>query len=159
LPSRSLFDCPFDRAVEHGRVVSVHAKHEAAVDHHAEIVQPAYRGRVVAAEVLELALLEKVGGRQRTHSFEQRRGEPRIAEEVIVEEIQMASRQALDLRQRRINGLRIERSSALEERFLVREVADVRAAARDDNRIWHQVQSPLDQIAADRWNLCESACV
>ena len=62
----------------------------------------------------------------------------------------MAAGQPLDLRERGIDRLRVEGLSAFEERFLVAEVADVRAAARDDDRVGHQVEAPLDQIAADR---------
>ena len=64
-----------------------------------------------------------------SHALEQRRSEAAIAEQVVIEEIQMAPRQALDLQQRRIDGLCVEGPTAFEKRLLVAEVADVRAAA------------------------------
>ena len=169
-------------------IVSIHPEDEAAVDHHAEAVQPANRGGIVAAQVLVLPLLGEVRRdsasrsprrdfevhfpplarvdpgastaftvpaacqslRHAAHAVEERRRESPIAEEVVVEEVQMAARQALDLRERGINRLRVEAPSAFEERFLVAEVADMRTAARDDDRVRHQVQVPLDQIAPDR---------
>jgi hypothetical protein len=47
---------------------------------------------------------------------------------MIVEEVQMTPRQSIDLGERRIDLLRVERSTALEERLLVTELADVRAS-------------------------------
>ena len=46
--------------VEHVRPVVIHAENKAPVDHHAEVVQPADRLRVVAADVLVLALFLQV---------------------------------------------------------------------------------------------------
>ena len=84
------------------------------------------------------------------HALEQRRGEAAIAEQVIVEEVQVTAGQALDLGQRRIDGLRVEGPPAFEERLLVAEVAHVRAAARDDDGVRDEVEPPLDQVAPDR---------
>ena len=86
------------------------------------------------------------------HAVEERRGEAAIAEQVIVEKIEMTARQPLDLGQRRIDGLRIKRAPAFEERLLVAEVAHVRASARDDDRVGDEVELPLDQIAPNRRN-------
>jgi hypothetical protein len=83
------------------------------------------------------------------HSVEQGRGEARIAEQVIIEEVQVAAGQPVDFRERVINELRVELFPALEEGDLVAEVADVRAAARYHDRVRDQVQVPLDQVAAD----------
>ena len=69
------------------------------------------------------------------HPLEQRRGEARVAEQVIVEEVDVATGHPLDLGERRVDGLRVERDAALVERVLVAEVAVVRAAARDDDRV------------------------
>ena len=182
----AVLDRPFHRPPEHRPVVGVHAEDEAAVDHHAEVVQAADRGSVVAPHVLILVLFSEVGRVQRleadeqaaqsgfdrtleqigsehrvdrtgrlpqaahaAHPFEQRRGEAAIAEQVIVEEVEMASRQAVDLGKGRVDRLRVEGTPALEERLLVAEVADVRAAARDDDRVRDEVEMTLDQIPAD----------
>ena len=91
------------------------------------------------------------------HAVEERRGEAAIAEQVIVEKVEMPARQPLDLRERGVDGLRVERPAAFEERLLVAEVADVRAAARHDDRVRHQIETPLDQIAADRRQAGERA--
>ena len=67
----AVLDRPFDRALEHRAVVAVHAEHEAAVDHHAEIVQAANRRGVIAAHVLILPLLGKVRRVERLESDEE----------------------------------------------------------------------------------------
>ena len=84
------------------------------------------------------------------HPVEECRRKAAVAEQVVVQEVEMAARQPLDFRQRGVDGLRVERSAALEERLLVAEVADVRTPARDDDRVRDQVETPLDQIAAHR---------
>ena len=142
-------------------VVVVHAEDEAAVDHHAQIVQPADGGVVIAVEVLVLVLRAQVGRAERLEADEQAaqaaggglldqaaaagsnpRWRPpatadpcpcmpsnsaaaklRVAEQVIVEEVEVPAGQALDLGQRGIDGLRVERLAAAKERFLVAEVA------------------------------------
>ena len=112
----------------------IHPEHEAAVDHHAEIVQPADRRAVVASQVLILALLGEVVDVQRfeadeqaaqpgvhrslekprqqnridragrlpetahaAHAVEQCRGKAPVAEQMIVEKVEMPARQPLDL--------------------------------------------------------------
>ena len=62
----------------------------------------------------------------------------------------MPSRQSIDLQESLIDPLRVEAASALEERLLVAEIADVRAAARHDDGVRHEVKVALDQIAPDR---------
>src|SRR5207302_1558525 len=69
------------------------------------------------------------------HAVEQRRRESAVAEQVIVEKVEMPSRQPVDLRQRVVDALGVERASMLEERVLVAEVAVLRTAACDDDRI------------------------
>ena len=54
----------------------------------------------------------------------------------------MPARQPLDLGERVVDALRVERSAALEERVLVAEVAVLRTAARDDDRVGHEVAAP-----------------
>ena len=62
----------------------------------------------------------------------------------------MTAGEAIDLGERRIDGLRVERAPAFEERLLVAEVAHVRAAARDNDGVRDEIQLPLDEIAPDR---------
>src|SRR5215510_14494771 len=69
----------------------------------------------------------------------------------------MASRQPLYFGQRGIDGLSVERSPALEECFLVTEIADVRAATRDHNRVRDEIQLPLDQVTPDRRKIDQCA--
>ena len=80
-----------------------------------------------------------------------------IAEQVIVEEVQMPARQPIDLGERVVHALGVEGSAALEERVLVAEVAVLRAAARDDDRVRDEVRAAADQIAADRRHALERA--
>src|SRR5205807_6025548 len=85
-----------------------------------------------------------------THPAKQLAREARLSEEMIVEKIQMPSRQPRDFCQRVIDKLRIESASALEERVFVTEGAVVRAAARNDDRVRNQVGMSLNQITANR---------
>ena len=73
------------------------------------------------------------------HAGEQLAREAAVAEQVIVEEIQVPSRQPRNLGQRIVDALRVERSPAFEERVLVAERAVVRAAARHDDRVRHEI--------------------
>jgi hypothetical protein len=162
----AVLDCPLHGSREHRSVVGVHPEDEAAVDHHAEIVQAADGRGIVPPQVLILPLFreirrvqrfeadeeaaqprgdrtfQQIGSQHRVdgssrlpepahapHSVEQRRREPPVAEQVIVEKVQVTARKALDFRERRIDRLGVERFAAFEERFLVAEVAHVRAAA------------------------------
>src|SRR4029453_10351987 len=63
----------------------------------------------------------------------------------------MAARQPLDFSEGVVNGLRIKRSTAIEEGLLVTKIADVRAAARNDDRVGNQIDASLDQIPSDGW--------
>src|SRR5262245_14872806 len=74
----------------------------------------------------------------------------RIAEEMVIEKVKMPSRQPFDFRERRIDRLRIEGTAALEKRFFVTEIAHIRAAARNHDRVGDQIQMPFDEIAANR---------
>ena len=51
-----LRDCPLDGAAENGFVVGIHPENEAAVHHHAEIVQSPRCVLVIVANVLHLSL-------------------------------------------------------------------------------------------------------
>ena len=89
------------------------------------------------------------------HPVEQGCGEARRAEQVVVEEIHVPSGQAVDLGERGVDRLSVEGVSALEERLLVAEVADVRAAAGDDDRVGDQIELPFDEIATYRREIGE----
>ncbi len=91
------------------------------------------------------------------HAVEERRREAAIAEQVIVEEVEMASGQAVDLGQGSVHGSRVERPPALEEGLLVAEVADVRTPARHDDGVGDEVEAALDEIAANRREACQRA--
>ena len=67
------------------------------------------------------------------HAVEERRCESAVAKQVIVEKVQVAPRQSVDLGERVVHALRVERSPTVEEGVLVAEVAMLRAAARDDD--------------------------
>src|SRR5437899_7801229 len=58
--------------------------------------------------------------------------------------------QSIDLREGAIHLHRVEVLASLEEGDLVAEVAHMRAAARDDDRVGNQIQVPLYQVAANR---------
>ena len=81
-------------------------------------------------------------------AVEERLGERRAAEEVVVKKVEVAARQAVDLGERLVHALQVERLAAAEEGLLVAEVADVGAAAADHERVGHQVALALDQVAA-----------
>jgi hypothetical protein len=73
-----------------------------------------------------------------------------VAEQMIVEKIEMASRQPVDLRQRIVHPLCVESLPTLKERILVTEVAMLRASARHHDGIRHQIIVAPDEIAAHR---------
>ena len=73
--------------------------------------------------------------------------EAAVAKQVVVEKIQVTPGQPRDLGERVVHALRVERSASGEERILVAEVAVLRAAARDDDRVGDEVAPAPDQIA------------
>ena len=89
------------------------------------------------------------------HAVEQRAAEAAIAEQVIVEEVEVAAGQPIDLGQRVVNALGVEGTAAGEERVLVAEVAVLRTTAGHDDRVGHQIVAARDQIAANRRNAVE----
>jgi hypothetical protein len=153
---------PLDRAVEDVRRVLVETEDEAAVDHHAERVRATHDSRVVAREVLRLAVLEQVRLVERLeahehaahprlgsaldqvaaqdgidgacaledttnapHAGEELAGEAPVAQEMVVQEVDVAPGQPFDLGERGVDFLRIERLAATVEGVLVAEVAVV----------------------------------
>ena len=61
----------------------------------------------------------------------------------------MAPGQTFDFCERGVDGLGVERASAFEERFLVAEVAHVRAAARHHDGVRHEIEAAFDEVAPD----------
>ena len=64
---------------------------------------------------------------------------PGCREEMIVKKIDVSSRQPLNFRQSRIHGLCVKGTAPLKERVLIAEIAGVRAAARDHERVGYQI--------------------
>ena len=93
------------------------------------------------------------------HALEQSLGEPPVAQEMVVEEVEVPAGETVDLRERGVDRLRVERPAALVERVLVAEVAVVRTAAGHHDRVGAQVAPTLDQIATHGWDALERAHV
>ena len=89
------------------------------------------------------------------HAAEQFPREPRISEEVVVQEVEVTARKAFDLRERGVHALRVERGTSGEEGVLVAEGAVVRAAPRDHDRVGDEVEPSPDQVSADGRQLFE----
>ena len=137
---------------EHEAAVHHHAEIVATSDH-LVVVAAQVLPLVVAAQVLRVEGLEAdehaahAGGRgsfdqvaaqdrlhrarpleqspHAPHAFEQGTREPLVAEQVVVEEVEVLAGKTVDLRERLVDGLRVERAAALVERVLVAEVAVV----------------------------------
>ena len=84
------------------------------------------------------------------HAVEERPAEALVAEQMVVEEIEVASGQPRDFGERVVHPLRVERAPAGEEGILVAEIAVLRAPARDHDGIGNQIAPTVDQIAAHR---------
>jgi hypothetical protein len=83
------------------------------------------------------------------HPIEQSFGEVTIAEEMIVEEVEVTARQALDLGERVVYPLGVEATTALEEGVLVTEIAVLRTSSCDDDGVWHKIVAATDEIATN----------
>src|SRR5205085_6721692 len=83
------------------------------------------------------------------HPLEQGLGEAAVAEQMVVEKIEVAAGQPIDLGEGGVDPLGVEASSAGEEGVLVAEVAMLWAAAGDDDRIGNEVELAADEVAAD----------
>ena len=112
-----------------------------------EAAQPGLRGALD-----QIAAQDRIDGRRAleepvhpAHAVEQRAREAPVAEQMVVEEIEMASGQPRDFGERVVHALGVERSAAGEERVLVAEVAVLRAAARDDDGVGHEVAAAADR--------------
>ncbi len=84
------------------------------------------------------------------HPLEHRFGEVGIAQEMVIEEIEVASWQALYLGQCLINGLCVEGLTSPKERLFVAKVADMRATSRYNDRVGAEVEVTLDEVTPDR---------
>ena len=82
-----------------------------------------------------------------------------MTEQMVIQKVQMSTRQTLDLGQRGIHRLRVETLATGEKRVLVAEVAMVRAAARDHDGVRYQIARALDQITPYRWRPQQGACL
>src|SRR5512132_940887 len=71
---------------------------------------------------------------------------------MVIEEVQVPAGEAVDLRERLVDRLRVERAASLVEGVLVAEVAVVGAATRDNDRVGAQVASTFDQVATHGWD-------
>ena len=137
----------------------------------AQVLPLALRAQALGAERLEAheqaaqaagdGLLEEAGTQHRVHRarglpepphpphpVEERLGEGGVAEEVVVEEVEVPPGQALDLRERLLDRLHVEGAPAREEAVLVAEGAGVRAPARDHERVGDEVEIAADEVAA-----------
>src|SRR6187549_2236317 len=72
-----------------------------------------------------------------------------MAKQMVVEKVQMTPWQPRDLRKGVVDALGVKRSPAFEERVLVAEVAMLRTAAADDDRIGNEIEMAIDQVAAN----------
>src|SRR6185436_15424135 len=90
-------------------------------------------------------------------SVEEGPSEAFVAQEVIVEEIEVPTRQAIDLAQRIVHGLGVEPPTAGEEGVAITEVAGVRAPAGDHDRVRHEIPLASNQISANGRRALERA--
>lgn len=91
------------------------------------------------------------------HAAEQSFGEPWIAEQVVVEEVEVPTGQRFDVGQRVLDALGVEADTVAEESRHVAEVAAVRTAARHRQGVGHQVEVPLDQVTSDGCHLVQAS--
>src|SRR5262245_53281063 len=78
------------------------------------------------------------------HAVEEGTGEGRVAEEVVVEEVEVATGEAIDLGQSIVDRLRVELAATLEEGGFVAEVAGMGASAGNDDRVRNEVEPALN---------------
>jgi len=94
-----------------------------------------------------------------THPVEEGPSEARVAEEMVVEEVDVLAGHPLDLSEGLVHGLRVERDPAAIEGVLVAEVAVMWAAARDDDRVRAEVAAPIDEVTPDGRRADETAAL
>jgi hypothetical protein len=81
-------------------------------------------------------------------AVEKRAGETAVAEQVVVEKVGMAAGQPRDLGERVVDALSIEGTAAGKESVVAAEIAMLRAAASDRQRVRHEIVAAPDQVAA-----------
>jgi len=91
------------------------------------------------------------------HALEQRFAESSVAQQMVVEKIEMPARQPIDFRQRLVHTLRVERAAAVKERVLVTEVAMLRTTPGDDDGVRDEIAAAINEVAADRWDAIKRA--
>ena len=91
------------------------------------------------------------------HSGENGFREVTIAEEMVVEEVEMTAGQPFDLSESFVDTLRVKAAAALEEGILVAEVAMLGTTAGDNDGVGNEVGGAADEIAANRWNALKRA--
>src|SRR5437763_8406962 len=84
------------------------------------------------------------------HSAKKFTSKTDIAQQMIVQEIKVSSGQAGNLCERVVNHLRVIAAAAGEKSIFVTERAVMRTAARNHNRVGHEIAMALNQIAPNR---------
>jgi hypothetical protein len=84
------------------------------------------------------------------HTREEGAGETRVAQQVVVEEVEMSSREPLDLPERGVHTLGVEAAAPGEEGVLVAEVTVVRTPPRHHDGVGDEVALALDEVAPHR---------
>src|SRR5437763_8084640 len=84
------------------------------------------------------------------HSAKQFTSKADIAQQMIIQKIKVSSGQTGNLCERVVNHLRVVAAAASEESVFVTERAVMRTAARNHNRVGHQIAMALNQIAPNR---------
>jgi len=82
------------------------------------------------------------------HAIEERGREARVAKKVVVEKVEVASRQAIDLGKGVIDLLGIEMPALPEEGPDIAKIAPVGTATRDNDRVGYKVEVTLEEVAA-----------
>ena len=83
------------------------------------------------------------------HAVEQGARETTVPEQVVVKEVEVGPGQAVDFGECGVRCLGVEGLAAPEKGLLVAEVASVRTASCDHDRVGNQVEMPLDEVAPD----------
>src|SRR5215475_12010561 len=76
---------------------------------------------------------------------------------MVVEEIEVATRQAVDFGESVVHLLRIKTATTLKERVLVAKVAMLGTATRDYDRIGDEVVAATNQVATNGWQAIKGA--
>src|SRR6185437_8154596 len=80
-----------------------------------------------------------------------------MAEEMVIQEVEMAAAQAGNFGESVVHLLGVEAAAAGEEGIFVAEVAMLGAAAGDHDGVGHEVMAAADEVAADGRDAIEGA--